>query len=381
MKISRNDPCHCGSEKKYKKCCYDNDRKNRIIPREAIEALLEKQKRLDKQKKLLEEKGIYINYVNPILFKDKKVWALGNKAYHSRPENETFHEFIIDILRITLGKEWWDAQTASPQKHFLYECYLNYNKWRQKNAINSNRVNEKMWGGKADGSTKSLLSLAFDVCSLMHRSDLPDSLLNRLRSFDGYQGARYEIEIAAIVARLDCEIDLLDERETSKKHCEFVAKHRNTGIEFAVEAKSRHRKGVIHQAGKESELKLLKGDVGKLINEALKQNPGDKPFIIFIDVNTPFQQKENFFDKQWVKDVQKFINKFDTPTLETPDDYNAIIFTNHSYHYQLESDVLPGEHLFSIPQYAKQQLPFNFLMMLQNALNNNGFVPNIDFIE
>jgi hypothetical protein len=25
MKIGRNDPCHCGSKKKYKKCCLDKD--------------------------------------------------------------------------------------------------------------------------------------------------------------------------------------------------------------------------------------------------------------------------------------------------------------------------------------------------------------------
>ncbi len=24
-KLGRNDPCHCGSGKKYKKCCYDKD--------------------------------------------------------------------------------------------------------------------------------------------------------------------------------------------------------------------------------------------------------------------------------------------------------------------------------------------------------------------
>lgn len=32
-KISRNDPCQCGSGKKYKKCCYLNDDKNKEIQR------------------------------------------------------------------------------------------------------------------------------------------------------------------------------------------------------------------------------------------------------------------------------------------------------------------------------------------------------------
>src|SRR3989344_1476945 len=28
MKVGRNDPCHCGSGKKYKKCCLDKDTKH-----------------------------------------------------------------------------------------------------------------------------------------------------------------------------------------------------------------------------------------------------------------------------------------------------------------------------------------------------------------
>jgi hypothetical protein len=40
-----------------------------------------------------------------------------------------------------------------------------------------------------------------------------------------FQGARYEIAIAAVFARLDCEIRFLDQDEElhGKKHVEFVA--------------------------------------------------------------------------------------------------------------------------------------------------------------
>ncbi|PIS35810.1 hypothetical protein COZ78_01315 [bacterium (Candidatus Gribaldobacteria) CG_4_8_14_3_um_filter_42_11] len=34
MKMGRNDPCHCGSNKKYKKCCLGKDeRKNTLKQR------------------------------------------------------------------------------------------------------------------------------------------------------------------------------------------------------------------------------------------------------------------------------------------------------------------------------------------------------------
>ncbi|MBI2176025.1 SEC-C domain-containing protein [Candidatus Woesearchaeota archaeon] len=32
-KLGRNDPCHCGSGTKYKKCCLDNDLKETGSPR------------------------------------------------------------------------------------------------------------------------------------------------------------------------------------------------------------------------------------------------------------------------------------------------------------------------------------------------------------
>ena len=37
MKIGRNDPCHCGSGKKYKHCCYAKDSVKQEIPAEVAE--------------------------------------------------------------------------------------------------------------------------------------------------------------------------------------------------------------------------------------------------------------------------------------------------------------------------------------------------------
>lgn len=35
--IGRNDPCHCGSGKKYKKCCLGNDKSNSNFPEIQLE--------------------------------------------------------------------------------------------------------------------------------------------------------------------------------------------------------------------------------------------------------------------------------------------------------------------------------------------------------
>lgn len=36
-KISRNDPCPCGSGRKYKKCCLDKDEKTALAERQAVQ--------------------------------------------------------------------------------------------------------------------------------------------------------------------------------------------------------------------------------------------------------------------------------------------------------------------------------------------------------
>jgi len=233
------------------------------------------------------------------------------------------------------------------------------------------------------GWTRSLLSLAFDVASLLHVSRFPDKLLDRLKNKDQYQGARYEISIAAIFARLDFDLDFLDsDKEVKdKKHCEFIAKHKKTGVCIAVEAKSRHRKGVIHTKGLSDEDKLMKGNVGGLLNKAKEQSPGDIPFMIFIDINSPSSPKLSIEKKRWFRDIQKlFRNNYDVATKENPDDFNLLVFTNFSPHYQTNKEATKGEYFSIISLCPKFPFPdsINYINAISSALNNYGNVPNID---
>lgn len=370
----RNLPCPCGSGKKYKNCCWNKH----IVPKEVIEYF---QKQFLKDK-ALKDMGIYINYVTPIIFNDKKVWALGGRVYYNRPPSETFHEFIIDILRIMLGKEWWDEQLTSQDKHFIMKCFLKFFEWKEKVKIEANKVGESLWMAVPDGWSKSLLCLAFDVCSLTHTLQLPEHLLKRIKNKNEYQGVRYEIAIAAMFARLGCKIRFLDEEEKTKKHCEFIADHLQTGVSIAVEVKSRHRGGILHMLGVVNEQRLLRGNVKRLINRALKQNPGDRPFMIFIDINSPLTPGIPMEEKQWFKDIQKMMKEYGASTPEKPDSYNGIFFTNYSYHYQSEKEADRGEVLHIIPLFPKIALPgSDFLTMLLSALSNYGAVPNLDLDE
>ena len=387
MKIGRNSPCPCGSGKKYKKCCL----LKQVPPpsaetvKQVVEVFQKEMQRQEAEKRLLQERGIFINYVNPCSYINPKTgqrvkaWALGSRLFHTRPEHETFHDFIIDhLLKMVLGKEWWDEQLKAQEKHFLYQCFIKWDEWRRKNSTEDNKVNDYTWSAITDGWAKTLCSLAFDVCSLEHTLQLPGHLLQRLKNRGEYQGAHYEIAIAAIFSRLGCKIDFLDKQKITTPHCEFIATHNETGVSIAVEAKSRQRPGVKHRSGVVDEAKLLRGDVQKLFNKALKQNPKDKPFIVFIDLNAPLTPDVPIEQKPWFNDIKNMLDTYPQPTKEKPESYTALFVTNFSPHYNAEEKSAPNEHLAIIPLHTNYPMPIPvFGDMLLRAVQNYGFVPNI----
>lgn len=391
-KVGVNDPCPCGAKKsdgtpiKYKKCCL---LKQPSFSNEEIEkiksAFIKKDLEIKMEKDSLEKKGIFINYVKPIDWinpkskKSSKVWAIGNRVFYDRPEHETFHEFIIDYLKkYVLGYDWWKEQLEAQQKHFLFKCFIKSDEWSKKNATKDNQVDEHTWYAITDGWIKTLSSLAFDICSLEHTLQLPEHIIHRLKNYNEYQGAHYEIAIAAIFSRLGCEINFLDKEKISTPHCEFIATHIETGVSVAVEVKSRQKSGVKHAQGKMDYKKSLKGDVHKLLNSALKQNPKNKPFIIFIDVNAPLTPKMSLENKPWIKDVQKIMHTYPETTIQKPEEYSAIFFTNFSSHYDEEKESSPNEYLAVIPFYSIYPIQNDrFRNMLWEAVQHYGFVPNI----
>jgi hypothetical protein len=66
-KLGRNEPCHCGSRKKYKKCCLRKDEENR-------------QKTKDKEQY---ERDIQLGRIDPFA---------GDEDWEDEPENE-FEEY------------------------------------------------------------------------------------------------------------------------------------------------------------------------------------------------------------------------------------------------------------------------------------------------
>lgn len=331
------------------------------------------------ERAMLENQGIKMNFVRPLVFKGKKVWAIRNRIYYNRPPQETFHEFIVFILQQNLGKVWWDEQKTETDKHFIMQCFEAFGALKPAAAIPENQLGEHLWSAEMDGPTKYLLALAFDIASLQNAQPIPESLMNRLRHKDQFQGARYELGIAAIFARLGFEVDILDDvTPPGVKHCEFIATNRETGLEVAVEVKSRHRPGVLHTAGDYDQAKAMRGDVERLFHAALEQAPGDKPFLVFIDVNAPFAGSAEALQQGWYKDIQAMLRKEIASAPKTPTVATAVYITNYAFHYQHNKagghEV--SEHVSSRPQHSiNNQL---FYEDLARALQHYGSVPSFD---
>lgn len=89
-----------------------------------------------------------------------------------------------------------------------------------------------------NGDLFAFLSFAYDLFTLADNAEVQKSLLDRLRKADQYQGARYEMFVAASLLRAGFTIAFEDESDSTTSHCEFIATSKQTGRPFSVEAKA-----------------------------------------------------------------------------------------------------------------------------------------------
>lgn len=304
------------------------------------------------------------------------------KQAETIPRNMSFHAYLIYRLRDVLGTKWWGQQQALPsnEQHFIYLCYEGLEAWIDSNNMIASHVSGRdLWYADPDGFSKTLLLLAFDVLTLDVLNNLPSALFHRLQSKDQYQGVRYEIAVAAILTRLDCDIEFTDKQGKGKR-CEFVATHRETGFKLAVEVKSRARYGVIHRPGLFNPRKLS-GRVSRLLHKALGQNPKNIPFAVFIDVNVPLTPDVPIEDKDWVKEVHALVfRKLKALSPRTDPPPTFVCFTNFSYHYQhAKQGAFPSESYLSLVAHSKFPTPSEYFVdCLRGAMNDYGSVPYFD---
>jgi hypothetical protein len=299
---------------------------------------------------------------------DQKARAIRNSIYF-RPKDESFYDFQLNLLLWTLGKPWYDAEMRKPleERHIILRwrherCELL--KANQKPADDPN----KPVAAPMTGNVKALQVLADDIYQLEHALKTPRKIIDRLRDARQFQGARNEIAIASIFARCGFEIHFID--DDSKRNPEFIAERGREKI--AVEAKSRHRPGVLEERGVMTD-DPTPAKIKEHYENALQQNPGGVPFLVFIDVNLALTPSIPPMEKPWVKEAMKcFDDRRQEGKLIDPD--TGLLLTNFGWHYYRDRAAMAGECITvrtANPQFPLEEETWK---LLDRALSEYGFI-------
>jgi hypothetical protein len=303
-------------------------------------------------------------------FRGNKIRAVRNAIY-IRPQEETFHDFQINLLLWVLGEPWFNAEMAKPleDRHIVL-------RWRhERNELfRAHRKPEddpkKPVKAPFSGNVKALQVLADDIYQLEHALKTPSRIIDRLRDSRQFQGSRYEIAVASLLARCGFTINFIN--DTSKRNPEFIAEK---GAErIAVEAKSRCRPGILEEPPQAHLGRChASAKIKEHYEEALQQNPGGMPFLVFIDVNLPLTPQISPMEKDWVKEAMKcFEDRRQEGKLTDPD--TGLLLTNFGWHYSRDPGSPSGECVYALRENPQYPIAPDTWQCLLRALAEYGLV-------
>ena len=272
----RNERCPCGSGKKYKKCCLGlrAPTMNRQAPPpetilKAVCHFQQKQKEQDEWTRRHGHVRLFITTNNW----GRTIVAAGSKIYASNPGRpwRFVPDFLNDYVPGLFGKEWHETQLATPEteRHPVFQWKVAAAKYMAQQP----RAADGFYTAQPNGSMAAYLMFALNLFLIEDNSRFDDDLLRRLRDTQQFQGARHEVFAEATCLRAGFSIEHENEQDRTTRHAEFTARHKVTGQLISVEAKSRHRRGVLGQPGNPQPYQKLSLRFGSLLNDAIAKNP------------------------------------------------------------------------------------------------------------
>jgi len=226
-----------------------------------------------------------------------------------------------------------------------------------------------------DGITESLFLLLYELYVLRHHTSLQQEVIRRLKHPEHFQGARYELFVAATMIRTGCDINYEDENDGSRKHPEFIAHHSATGQRFAVEAKSRHRPGILGYPGEPQQVDQINLGIRRRLKSAVEKDVSG-PFIVFMDVNLPpeYVERHGYSWGNEANSTFERLTKRNTQALSV----NVAYFTNFPFHYGMSgrNKRYSSFHVSIVrnPKFSFSQV--GLIDVINTSLKQYGNVPN-----
>ena len=310
--------------------------------------------------------------VKPVIHakvRENRIVGVDDQIFVSNKYN-TFTDFLLDYIKGCLGGAWGESEIKKPleERHQIM-------KWYEALAHHSHKFQRDDSGLipiQQNGVTRSYLSLAYDLYVLKHHQSLQGKILQRLRQREQFQGARYELFATATMIRAGFDIEFEDESDPKSKHPEFVAIHKTTGQKICVEAKSKHRAGVLGRPGEQVPVASSKIKIAGLLNDAL-QKPAAYPYVIFIDANLPGNKSE--IESQF-NEMEKTVREVSPATPENPAPFAMVELTNFPYHYDEDHETSTSLVSCVIPLYPKIKMQHpQLLQEIHQAAAKHGNIP------
>lgn len=316
-------------KKKYRNCCGKQNKVNfNDLPKETQEMFRELQL---KHKIATQYHYNYMGYTPQIIssvFQGRRTVALGGSLLQSDDPERDWEEpadFLKSHLKTTLGNEWFDEEFKKEGKdrHIILS-------WAIDCKFEVTNPDKPFESRKLNGSALAYLHLAYDLYVLHNQGHITDKLITRLKSKQGFNGARYEIFVLATMIRAGFQLEPFDETLGAGKVTECKAIHMQTGVSVQVEAKTRNVKYVLGSAeGRSKNIRLY-----DKLKDAIEKNVKE-PYLIFVDLNFPELKVHDDNEK-----MQKIREEHNKLIKHHPDNLpNAIIYTNIPFHYAREYEV------------------------------------------
>jgi hypothetical protein len=305
-----------------------------------------------------------------------RIVAVRNRVFFDK-KWKFFTDFLFDYGKIMLGKEWLETQkTSDPAyQHPLYIWQKRAYDFMMAQKSNADGV----FAARPNGPMAACNNFYYDLYTVDDNSLLDDALMARLRHRDQFQGALHELFVEATCLRAGFTITRENEKDPTRRHVEFAATHKSTGQSILVEAKSRHRAGVMAQPGVRSEPDMR---FQKLINDAIAKDP-NSPLAIFVDTNLPADRSRRFYELRSQKPMVPSLAMASIMDRVRKDNggidpYNMLVFSNHPQHYSEDEAVAPGSSWAGfISQKSRVVVPQQqALVDLFTAVNLYGNVPS-----
>lgn len=309
-------------------------------------------------------------------YRGHKFVAAGSKLYFSEKNKWKFvPDFLLDYAPAVFGRQWFEAEKAKPgaERHPLFQ-------WRADGIRYMNaqpcQPDGSYMVSVRSGPLAAYMAFAFNLFAIEDNSRFDDLLLERLRNRDQFQGARHEVFAEATCLRAGFSIEHEDERDGTQRHAEFTARHKLTGQLLSIEAKSKHRPGILGQKGVPNAEGKLSLRFGALLNDAIAKNP-PHPLVVFIDTNLPYRVAERVLGQHPVSPIMTALLDRDRKEHGGKDLYAMLVFTNHPHHYVAADEPDPLKHVLAVVPNPPTLVDHpQALEALYRAINQYGEIPN-----